>query len=62
MIATIITSMLVSLFISAIYSVLYTRNLVKFMDEFFKQEEDFVKREIKTAYQKELLKARLNNV
>lgn len=60
MIATIITSMLVSLFVSVIYSTLYTKYLVKYMDEFFKQEEDFVKREIKTAYQKELLKVEGN--
>lgn len=56
MIITIITSMLVSLAISIIYSMLYTKYLVKYMDKFFKQEEDFVKREIKTAYQKEILK------
>ena len=56
MIATIITSMLVSLFVSVIYSTLYTKYLVKYMDEFFKKEEDFFKREIKMAYQKDILK------
>lgn len=58
MMAVILVSAITALGVSIIWSKIYGRQLLKYMDMFFEKEEEFVKREIKTAYQKELLKSR----
>lgn len=61
MITVILVSSLTAFVISFILLIAIWYSFDKFLEEFFDKANEFVKQEIKTAYQKELLKGKEND-